>query len=299
MAPFSMALALHLRAEPLPAAAGQGAAAIPLAATAAALPRDHVRGFDEDAAGAGPLIPRALGLRTVALDRIVGSVGRARELRRDFRPRQRRAEDDHRYGGILAALERGEVLPPVDLYKLGYYYYVLDGNHRVAVARQLGQLELDAEVVAFVPAGDEAQRRLLAERQQFERRTGLTRIGSARAENYCALERRILDHAREAGLAMDDLAAAAEHWYHHVWYPVARRLRASRLAERYPGERTADLFLRLATFREQEEARDGRAPTWDIALDRFVREHRSAARRVSWLCRALHRRTTAAAAGGA
>jgi hypothetical protein len=42
-------------------------------------------------------------------------------------------------------------LPPVELYRLGNIYYVLDGHHRVAAARLNGQLELDAQVVDFVP----------------------------------------------------------------------------------------------------------------------------------------------------
>jgi hypothetical protein len=50
------------------------------------------------------------------------------------------------------AMERGQALPPVELYQLGSGYYVFDGHHRVAAARQLGQLELDANVVRFVPA---------------------------------------------------------------------------------------------------------------------------------------------------
>jgi len=41
-------------------------------------------------------------------------------------------------------MEAGKPLPPVVLYKLGYGYYVLDGNHRVAAAKQLGQLEIEA-----------------------------------------------------------------------------------------------------------------------------------------------------------
>jgi len=50
-------------------------------------------------------------------------------------------------------MERGDCLPAIDLYKLGTSYYVLDGHHRVAAARLIGQVELDARVVEFVPLG--------------------------------------------------------------------------------------------------------------------------------------------------
>jgi ParB-like chromosome segregation protein Spo0J len=48
-------------------------------------------------------------------------------------------------------MERGRGLPPVELYKLGATYYVLDGHHRVAAARLNGQLEIDAYVAEYVP----------------------------------------------------------------------------------------------------------------------------------------------------
>jgi hypothetical protein len=45
----------------------------------------------------------------------------------------------------------GRALPPVELYRLGDGYYVLDGHHRVAAALAVGQLALDARVTEFAP----------------------------------------------------------------------------------------------------------------------------------------------------
>jgi hypothetical protein len=72
-----------------------------------ATPDGRVRSFAADAARHGPLVQRPLGLRTVTVDRIVGSVGRADELRADFLPRRAPA-GDARYRRIRAALERGD-----------------------------------------------------------------------------------------------------------------------------------------------------------------------------------------------
>jgi hypothetical protein len=52
----------------------------------------------------------------------------------------------------------GTALPPVQLYKLGDRYYVVDGHHRVAAALSLGQLEIDAVVTEYLPA--EARQRI-------------------------------------------------------------------------------------------------------------------------------------------
>src|SRR5439155_4110468 len=85
-------------------------------------------------------------------------------------------EDEQRYARVLKGMRDGAALPPVELYKLGFGYYVLDGNHRVAAARELGQMEIDAEVSEFVPLGDLEAQRSFAERRAFERTTGLTRV---------------------------------------------------------------------------------------------------------------------------
>jgi hypothetical protein len=52
-------------------------------------------------------------------------------------------------------------LPSVSLYKIGESYFVVDGNHRVSVARYQGVEMLDAEVIAIrsqVPTGHVLER---------------------------------------------------------------------------------------------------------------------------------------------
>jgi hypothetical protein len=51
-----------------------------------------------------------------------------------------------RWMKIDSAWRRGEYLPPIELYKIGDVYFVVDGNHRVSVAHVQGQEYIDAEV---------------------------------------------------------------------------------------------------------------------------------------------------------
>ncbi|MHB1134880.1 MAG: ParB/RepB/Spo0J family partition protein [Chloroflexota bacterium] len=89
-----------------------------------------------------------LGLRAVAMRQIVGSVGRANDFDRDFRPRTLR--NWRRVTRIRLLFEQEMSLPPVELNKLGDEYYIVDGHHRLAAAKQLGREFVDAEVVEFI-----------------------------------------------------------------------------------------------------------------------------------------------------
>jgi hypothetical protein len=91
------------------------------------------------------------GMRIVEVDEIVGSVGRWRDFDRSFLPA--RASMGERWKRIDRAFHRGEELPPVSLYKVGGFYFVLDGHHRVSVARYHGVEWIDAYVTEFDNTG--------------------------------------------------------------------------------------------------------------------------------------------------
>jgi hypothetical protein len=107
--------------------------------------------FDDvrDIPGAGGRIHR--GLRTVSVAQIGGSVGRCSQFDRDFMPARESVEE--RWKRIDRAFHRGEELPPASLYKVGGFYFVLDGHHRVSVASYHGDEWIDAEVTEFGTAG--------------------------------------------------------------------------------------------------------------------------------------------------
>src|SRR5512142_2223065 len=87
------------------------------------------------------------GIRQVPLDASVGSVGRYTEFTRTFLPR--RAEDGERWARVKTAMEDGAGMPPVEVYKVGEVYFVVDGNHRVSIARQEGLTSIEARVIEF------------------------------------------------------------------------------------------------------------------------------------------------------
>ncbi|MEA2321448.1 MAG: hypothetical protein QOD81_1298 [Solirubrobacteraceae bacterium] len=101
----------------------------------------------------GPNRPRDLGdvaalfwrparLRSIPLEAIVGTVDATADFDADFRPTTDRVSS--RWQRVARAHRDGRALPPVAVIERPDGYYVLDGRHRVSVARALGHRDIDA-----------------------------------------------------------------------------------------------------------------------------------------------------------
>ena len=99
--------------------------------------------------------PRALGdeaalpsgvphLEVIRIAAVVGTVDPAISFDAEFRP----ASDlvRQRWERIALAHRRGIALPPISVLRRPDGYYVLDGRHRVSVARALGHRDIEAWV---------------------------------------------------------------------------------------------------------------------------------------------------------
>ncbi len=106
--------------------------------------------FADVVAGLGATARHDLGLQAVDLDTIVGSVGRAHEFDRGFRPGP--TIDERRWTAIDRALRNGEPLPPVTLYRVAGHHFVQDGHHRVSASRAVGRESVDAFVTEVLTA---------------------------------------------------------------------------------------------------------------------------------------------------
>jgi hypothetical protein len=110
------------------------------------------------AAGTAPR--RAVGIRSVPIDRIVGTLRHPSQNTADFLPlpRLRGQNWRGRWQRINRAMDRLAMLPPVDLVQVGDDYYVEDGHNRVAAARQADAVEIDANVTQLLVPGVKPER---------------------------------------------------------------------------------------------------------------------------------------------
>jgi hypothetical protein len=196
------------------------------------------------------------GVQTVPVEKIAGSLNRYHQFDRAFMPLEDRIAN--RWENIDRAFYQEVDLPPVVLYKVGEVYFVVDGHHRVSVAREQGQKFIDAEVrecqtkVNITAELQPEDLEILGEKVNFLERTGLDRI-RPKATIYVTIPDgfdRMLEHVAVhkyfMGLDLkrditDDEAVG--HWYDTVYQPIARMVRRSGILKEFPGKSEADLYL--------------------------------------------------------
>jgi hypothetical protein len=94
---------------------------------------------------------RWIGLRAVPTECIRGTASTTGSRGQDFKPVRGRAPADWatRWSRLLSAVDEQVILPPVQLIRAAGDYWVIDGHNRVALARERGQLWIDAEITEF------------------------------------------------------------------------------------------------------------------------------------------------------
>jgi hypothetical protein len=83
------------------------------------------------------------GVQDIHVDRITGSLGRAQDFDRKFRPLKKHLRDRWVRNYLDLESDRWE---PIRVHKIGAEYFVEDGHHRVSVARHTGLAFIQAEV---------------------------------------------------------------------------------------------------------------------------------------------------------
>jgi hypothetical protein len=227
------------------------------------------------------------GVRTVPIAQIMGSVDRYRDFDRAFLPKADFMAD--RWQKVTRAWYEDISLPPVLLYKVGEVYFVVDGHHRVSVAREKGQADIEAEVrecavrVPITPDLNPDDLEVLGEKVEFLERTGFDRLrpeaevrvtilgGYDRMLEHIAVHRFFmgLDFQRDIG---DE--EAVDHWYDTVYQPVVTVIRESSVLNAFPGRTEADLYLWVLDHRHYLVSQ-GKADLVEPgqAAEEFLRAH--------------------------
>ncbi|HEX3047979.1 MAG TPA: DUF4032 domain-containing protein [Bacillota bacterium] len=249
------------------------------------MPKSRVNEFENRTQLENLIEVRFNGIQEIPVDRIVGSVGRWRDFDQRFLPAD---ADQKKLWNILNAIEQGIALPAIKVYRIKNDYYVIDGNHRVAAAKNIGQSYIDAEVSELLPPGDTPEQLLWREKSKFEWLTGLslnfTVLGSyARVVGYIKEYQQQLNQTNTGNYSLKE---AARQWGHEVYQPVVTLLEQSRLGECFPDHTPDDLFLYILYHQMTKAKMQGREIGLEEAMAAFGRVHPDQIE--SWIQKLFH-----------
>ena len=217
------------------------------------------------------------GIQNIPVSAIVGSVGRYSDFTRTFLPRN--PSDEERWARVKASLDDSAAgWPPIEVYQVGDVYFVLDGNHRVSIARQEGWEKIEARVIEVrtsIPLTPDVQADDLIVKAEYADFLDETELLAARPEadlnvsvpgQYDKLREYIQVHRYFMGIDFQrDISyeEALLHWYDSEYVPLVELIREKGLLHWFPGRTETDLYLWLSEHRATLQTELG----WEIRPD--------------------------------
>jgi hypothetical protein len=196
------------------------------------------------------------GIKTIRVDQIAGSLNRYQEFDRAFLPRDDQLSN--RWQRVNRAFYQDINLPPVVLYKVGQVYFVVDGHHRVSVAREQGQEFIEAEVrecytrVNITADLKPEDLEILGDKVNFLERTRIDELhpgvnikltipdGFDRMLEHIAVHRYFMGLDLKRDITEEE---AVLHWYDTVYMPIIEVIRESNMLRDFPDKTEGDLYL--------------------------------------------------------
>lgn len=202
------------------------------------------------------------GCKDIPLDKIIGSVGRYSDFTRDFLPRNE--SDSQRWVSVKLATESMIGVPPIEVYKVGDYYFVRDGNHRVSIARSRGQKDIEAyitEVRTRVPLTGDIDLDNLIIKEEYANFLEITRLDKHIPDLEFYLTEpggyeKLLDHINVHRYFMGieenkkiPYVSSAIDWYQNFYLPTVEIITEKGLLREFPDRTKTDLYLWMLEHR--------------------------------------------------
>ena len=197
------------------------------------------------------------GIRSIPLNKIIGSEGRYHEFDINFMPKA--MHNRSRWENVDVLRLKQVELPPIDVYKLGDHYFVKDGNHRVSVARELGQEFIDAVVIELFSKVQMDEENLSEKGLLIAHSKGYflesTKLDEIVPESDIELTTpwgyyRLLEHINNYKYIVSERAGreydwfeAVKSWYYDLYTPVTFTINFYHVLKSFPGRTEGDLYI--------------------------------------------------------
>ncbi len=232
---------------------------------------------------------RNLGIKTVKIKDIIGSLDRYKDFDSYFLPKKMNLQ--RRWANIHNLLVRDVILPPVILYKVGEVYFVFDGNHRVSVSKKMGVEYIDAEVIEFTTdvkinsRMDANQIFILAEKEKFLNLTGLkherpdNKMRITAPGQYDFLLGQInklmvqMNENKKADEKLTTFKEASLFWYDNVYLPAIEIIKRYGILQKFPKRTKTDLYIWINEHKRYLSLKYGREIITKFAVKDIVNRY--------------------------
>ena len=226
-----------------------------------------------------------MGMKTVPVEKIIGSEGRYNDFDNLFFPKHSHLKN--RWLNIDKAYMEGKILPAVTLYEIGGVYFVRDGNHRVSVAKARGVEFIDAEVTSLrtelrLTPGKSMdtiikqiiayEKRLFYAKTNYGDITGDWSLDFTTAGQYDVIYNHILTHKYFINLNQVEeisMTDAIMSWHNTVYMPVVNTITRHKIMKKFKRRTVSDLYVWLIKYWDELKKALGEDIPLDDVLEDF------------------------------
>ena len=204
------------------------------------------------------------GIAAIEIDKIIGSLGRYFDFTETLLPK--RDILTTRYERIKKIMTEGGSLPPIQVYQILDNYFIIDGHHRVAVAKnELNAKYIDADVTEvkfnfelspntkYIFNSESTKAFLIKlEAYSFEKSTYLNNnilikpLIVTELKSYATLNQEIEDFKKNYNngeLARKSKIYSSYTWYAQIFLPAVDLIEKEKILSKFPHRTYTDLYV--------------------------------------------------------
>jgi hypothetical protein len=235
------------------------------------------------------------GVEAIPIDKIVGSLGRYNDFNKEFLPQSEGISA--KYENVKDAMLAGKMLPPIKVYQIFDSYFVIDGHHRVTVAKkELNAAAIDAEVIEihfdiglspdkkYTYDTEQAKRFLIRlEEDAFERNSFLKNsiliypLKVTDLTSFSKIYEEIVDFKKNYNngeLSKKAIIYSSLLWYETRFLPAVKIIIEENILDRFSHRTYTDLYLWIQQHKYYLSQKAGHDVGFDFTKKDFLKKNR-------------------------
>ena len=235
------------------------------------------------------------GIEAISTDKIVGSLGRYNDFSKNLLPN--RGDMGIRYESIKKGMLGGVIYPPIKVYQVLDNYFVIDGHHRLMVAKNVFNAKyIDAEVLeinfdfeispnkTYSYSTDSARSFLIKlEELFFQVKTNLSNavikypLKVTELKSFGKIYEEIENYRNSYNKGQFQklpIIYAAYHWYEHRFLPAVHIIEEEDVLRGFPNRTYTDLYVWIQQHKYYLSQKVGYDVGFDFTAHDFFKKYK-------------------------